>query len=190
MRLNKYITFVMVGYILLFILTISAQTAEQNINPAGLKSTNRPWNVKENILPRIADDRDRYLQEADAKIRKGLYKLSEKYKQLSEARYWNDIISGKSNTGQIDIVLFHTDSGKAKSSQRSIPKNEQFSVLVVIQTPPKEIPQMSMSNLYPNLGLVGQVNTTAGNPKLQAELKKLIDESLKPIEKLELPNPF
>jgi hypothetical protein len=186
MRLSKYISFIMAGFIILFSLTISIQTAEPNKNTAALKSTNRPWNVKEDVLPARADDRDRYLQEADAKIRKGLLKLSEKYKQLSKARDWNNIISGKSNIGQINIFLFHKDTGKAQTSQKSIPKNEQYHVLVVIQTPPEELPQMAMSNLYPNLGLVGQVGASAGDAKLEADLKKLIDESLKPVEKLEL----
>jgi len=164
---------------------LKIQKENQVSDEQALSTTNKPWNVNTDLSPDVVEKRNELLAEAANKIRTGLVKLSDKYENLEEARDWQSTISKKSQTGQIDIWLFHTDTGKARTSKSSIPDRKEYSVLVVIQPPPEQITQLSLSDLYPNLGLVGQVNTSAGNQELQSELAKLVDESLQPLKQLE-----
>jgi len=141
--------------------------------------------VSEDLPPDVLVQRDWLLAEADANIRSGLVELAKKFPQLKKARDWGHVTSQKSDTGRVGIWLFHVNKGKAKTVRGPLPKNERFTVLVVVQSPPPEPVQLAMFPKYPNLGLVGQVNATAGDSKLQTALKKLVADSLIPLERLE-----
>jgi hypothetical protein len=148
-------------------------------------ATNRPWKVITELPPDVIDQRNALLAEADVKIRLGLAALAEEFPQLKKARDYENVISGESGKGRISIWLCHTHKGKGQTTKKPVPEDEQSNVLVIIQPPPEEITAMHMGNLYPRLGLVGQIGTTAGAPELDAALKKLVWESLKPLKKLD-----
>ena len=145
---------------------------------------NHLWNVKTNLPQNIIEQRNELLAKADNKIRLGLIDISAKFPQLKKARDWEREISGQSNKGRIAIHLSHGNNGKVKTTQEFIPETERFSLLIFIQSPPEEPHQLVMGTLYPNLGLVGQIVTRAGDPKLDVTLKKLVEESLSPLDSL------
>jgi len=145
---------------------------------AGLRTHSTNTNLPQNII----EQRNKLLSEADTKIRSGISKLAEKFPQLKKAKRWERVISKKSGSGRIGIIFHHTHIGKVKTMKEPIPEKEQFGLLVVIQSPPKKPTQLAMGTLYPDLGLVGQVGTTAGNPELDTALKKLVDEALEPLK--------
>ncbi len=142
--------------------------------------------VATELPPQLRAERDRLLTEADAKIRQGLIDLAKKFPQLKKAEDWNDI-QRQSEASRIDIWMRHTHLGKGRSTRKHIPEHDRYSVLVLIRQPLPQPEQtaMSMFRLYPNLGLVGQVGVRAGDPRLEAALKKLIEESLSSLKKLE-----
>jgi hypothetical protein len=138
------------------------------------------WGVNNDLPEGVIDIRDRLLSKADHQIRTGLLtQFVEKYPQIRKARDFETMISGKSEEGRIGISLRHIHSGKAKTMDEPVPENERFSVLVVIQEPPRMPTQLEMGPIYSNLGLVGQINMTAGDKELEAGLKKLVDDALK-----------
>jgi hypothetical protein len=141
--------------------------------------------VRTDLAPELRDKRDKLLAQADATIRKGLLELGEKYPQMKKAeKYWESL-AGASSPGRIGITYFHSDQGKAATMPKgTVPEKERVSVLVVIKPPPEEMEQLALFPLYPNLGLVGWVGTSAGDPELDAALKKLVDEALKPLAEL------
>lgn len=149
------------------------------------KMVQKEAGTSKELWPGVLAQRDWLLAQADKKIRKGLIKLAKKFPQLKKARDWGHVTSQKSDTGRVGIWLFHVNKGKAKTVRGPLPKNERFTVLVVVQSPPPEPVQLAMFPKYPNLGLVGQVNATAGDSKLQTALKKLVADSLIPLERLE-----
>jgi hypothetical protein len=133
---------------------------------------------------KLLAERDKLLAEADARIRSGLVELSRRFPHVRNARGWHDWSSYKSETRTISISLHHTNTGKARSAFHPIPPQEVYGVLVVVRPRPAEPPQLAMFPLYPKLGLVGQVGTSAENAKLRTALKKLVDDALAPIELL------
>lgn len=141
--------------------------------------------VLEDLPPGILAQRDWLLAVADANIRLGLVELAKKFPQLQKARDWQKVVSEQSEASSISIVLFHTHLGKARSTREPVPEKEQYSVLVIVRPPPSSPHAMSYFPKYPNLGLVGQVNATAGEPELQTALKTLIAKALVPLEQLE-----
>lgn len=137
------------------------------------------------LWPHILAQRDFLLAQADTKIRKGLLDLAKKFPHLKNARGWESVAAGQSDTATVRILLFHVHTGKARTVRQPLPESERYSVLVVIQPPPRELTQLDMSPLYPNLYLVGQVGTTAGSSELDPALKGLVADALAPLEKLE-----
>ncbi|MHC5146900.1 MAG: hypothetical protein ACYSOK_07395 [Planctomycetota bacterium] len=140
------------------------------------------WGVNNDLPEGVIDIRDRMLSKADHEIRTGLLtQFVEKYPQIRKARDFQSTISGQSETGRISIGHAHTHLGKAKTTDKPVPEKERFSVLVILQEPPKRITAMGMGPAYPNLGLVGQIHAMAGDPELEIGLKKLVDDALKPL---------
>ncbi|MHC4289325.1 MAG: hypothetical protein ACYSSK_04605 [Planctomycetota bacterium] len=140
------------------------------------------WGVNNDLPEGVIDIRDRMLSKADHEIRTGLLtRFVEKYPQIRKARDFQSTISGQSETGRISIGHAHTHLGKAKTTDKPVPEKERFSVLVILQEPPKRITAMGMGPAYPNLGLVGQIHAMAGDPELEIGLKKLVDDALKPL---------
>ncbi|MHC4621587.1 MAG: hypothetical protein ACYTEQ_27920 [Planctomycetota bacterium] len=129
---------------------------------------------------KLLAERDKLLAEADARIRSGLVELSRRFPHMRNARGWDNAISNKSETGTISISLHHTNTGKARSVFHPIPPQEVYGVLVVVRPRPAEPTQLAMFSLYPKLGLVGQVGTSAQNAELRTEFKKLVDDALAP----------
>ena len=129
--------------------------------------------------------RNTLLATADHTIRKGLAELSLKFPQLKKDSEYDDIISTKSSPGRIGIWLNYTNIGKAKNTDNPVPPKERFNIMVYIRPSTNEMTQMAYFNLYPNLDLVGQRQSSAGDPELAAALKKLVDDSLKPLQILD-----
>ncbi len=136
------------------------------------------------IHPYTLDERNRLLAKADAEIREGMAELAKRYAQLKKGEYWQDVYQ-RSETGRISIWLRHTHLGKGRTTQKYVPENDRYSVLVIIRPPPAVTSAMAMFALYPNLGLVGQVQAGAENADLDAALKKLVSDSLKPLKELD-----
>lgn len=170
---------------------IAAEGTEASENKESLSSSStgakavkisEHWNVKTDLSQDVIDQRNKLLAEADSKIRSVLVELADKFPQLKKARDWEQDTLGHSAKGRIGIHLFHSDQGKIKTAQQAIPENDRYSVLIIVNEPPKEPTQLSMGLLYPNLGLVGQIGTTAGDPELDEALEKLVEEALEPLQ--------
>ena len=142
--------------------------------------------VEEMSLEDIIAKRDRLLAEADGKIRSGLVELAEKFPQLKKAKSWDGQIHRPARDGQISLWLFHTHLGKAADSAQFVPEKDRYSLLAVVRPPHSQPIQMMMGPLYPDLGLVGQVNAWATDPELAAALKKLVSEALAPLGALNI----
>jgi hypothetical protein len=146
-----------------------------------LTSNPGQWGVNNDLPEGVIDIRDRLLSKADHEIRTGLLtQFVEKYPQIRKARDFESTVSGQSEKGRISIFFRHTHLGKAKTTDEPIPEKEQFSVLVILQEPPNNS-AMGMGPIYPNLGLIGQIHAMAGDKGLEAGLKKLVDDALKPL---------
>ena len=133
----------------------------------------------------VAQERNRLLAEADAKIRDGVRKLAEAWPLLKKGQSW-ERLARASDPGTIGIGFRRTQpGGKGGTDERAFPPSEAFSILVVVKLPPDEIEQLSLRRMYPRLGLVGQVGTRAANPDLDVALKKLVTDALAPLHELE-----
>ncbi len=194
MNASKNISLTILIFVLLASFAHTAELSKQpNVQVEGkgnrktLRVTNRPWHglITTKLSPKLIEERNKLLAEADMRIRSGLLKLSDKFPQLKKARDWEGTISGKSPNGRIKIWLRHTHKGKGKSTQKFVPRDKQSNVMVIILPPPEKIWAMGLFPLYPNLGLVGQIQKSAGDPELKAALKKLVDEALKPLKRLD-----
>ena len=151
-----------------------------------LGSTNQLWGrITTELSAEVIEARDKVLAQADMRIRSGLRELSETFPQLNKARDYERTITGASAKGRISIGLFYAHEGKAKTMKIPVPEDEQSSVLVVIQPPFITETQLSIGPIYPNLGLVGQVSTSAGEPQLAAELNELVNTALVPLKQLD-----
>ncbi|MHC4192996.1 MAG: hypothetical protein ACYSP9_02330 [Planctomycetota bacterium] len=137
------------------------------------------------LWPHILAQRDWLLAQADAKIRKDLLELAKKYPHLKNARGWESVAAGLSDTATVCISLSYLSPQKVKTVHQPLPQSERYSIMVIIQAPSRELTQLKMSPLYPNLCLVGQIGTTAADSELDAVLKGLVADALAPLEKLE-----
>jgi internalin A len=131
----------------------------------------------------IAEQRDRLLGEADQLLRDGLIALAERFPQVRKSGRWDDL-TRPSAAGSVGILFMHTDRGLGNDTRDPVPDEESFSFMAVIKTPPEQAEQWSLLPMYPRLGLVGQCHASAGDPALEAELKRLLEEGLRPLEKL------
>jgi beta-lactamase regulating signal transducer with metallopeptidase domain len=131
----------------------------------------------------LAARRNRLLAHADAAIRAGLVKLAQKYPYLKKAKAWRTV-SVKSKPGRIDVFIVHTKHQGSKAAQPTgDPEGEEVTILVYLEEPRSKENQLA-GPIYPNLGLVGQISTRADNANLDAELKQLVADALKPLARL------
>jgi beta-lactamase regulating signal transducer with metallopeptidase domain len=134
--------------------------------------------------PEMSAKRDALLAQADSEIRDGLQELTKRFPQLRENKYWKGV-SRPSQPGRISISLFHTDKGKARIQREPMPRQQRVSILIVVRRPPSTPNALEMSPLYPQLDLVGQIGVRAGDPELDAALKKLVTQALEPLGRLD-----
>ncbi|NQU20499.1 MAG: HEAT repeat domain-containing protein [Candidatus Nealsonbacteria bacterium] len=147
--------------------------------------------IGKELVTKLADEasdltarRNELLAEADAKIRTGLVKLAQKYPYLKKAKAWRTV-SDKSGPGRIGVFIVHTKHQGSKAAQPTgDPEGEEVTILVMLEEPRSEENQLA-GPIYPNLGLVGQISTRADNRNLDAELKQLVDDALRPLRDLD-----
>ena len=140
------------------------------------------------VPAKLKDDRGRLLAEADARIRNGLLDLAEKFPHMKNARDWGQlsrIEKPPAGLDRLSLWLSHNSGGKAGTSDRPVPENERFSVLVSLGPPSPQITQMVRSPIYPCLGLTGQCGASAGDANVDAALKKLLADALAPLADLD-----
>lgn len=140
------------------------------------------------VLPPLSAEllarRNELLAQADAKIRRGIIQLAERFPNLKKGKVWDSLLR-PSQAGSINILFRRSCQGKVATEKSPFPEEEKFGVLVVIEQPRPEDMQLATSPLYPNLGLVGQVGAGAGAPELDQFLKELITEALEPLAELD-----
>ncbi len=133
------------------------------------------------------------LAKADADIRAGLLRLSEKFPQLKTTNFHTlaKDLEKKPEVGTVDVSVGHY-SGSKGGLHTPVAKEDTFDVTVFLRRerpadndPNAPAPQWSVEHVYKHLGLVGHIRTSAGDEKLDAALKKLVDEALAPLAKLE-----
>lgn len=138
----------------------------------------------------VLKERNRLLTQADATIRKGLLELSKTFPQLQRTslRTIQEQLEKKEPVvGRVSIWALR-GHGKGGSKEVELPQ-DRYSILVVIR--PLHFGnegQLGMFILpeYGNLSLMGQVHYDAGDPKLDAAVKKLIGDALAPLKELNL----
>jgi len=132
---------------------------------------------------------NRALADADKTIRAGLLKLAEKYPQLRQtnAGPLTDLLKDPSDAGTLQIYAAHFHGPKG-GTQSEVSHEDAFTVIVVLRPEPDPnapAQQMVFTESYPHLKLAGQVHTSAGDAKLDAALKKLINDAMDPVKSLE-----
>ncbi|MHB9133741.1 MAG: hypothetical protein ACYDBB_21975 [Armatimonadota bacterium] len=139
----------------------------------------------------VLKNRARLLAAADTQIKDGLRTLAKTYPQLLTTNYGTlaDALAEKQRTDTICIYIGHY-SGHKGGVATPMAKKDTFSVIVVLNqhTPADDfgtVGQLGVFPLYPNIQLGGQVVTSAGDPKLAAALKKLVEDALAPLAKLD-----
>lgn len=158
------------------------------------------------LSPQQRQQRDALLARADSEIRKGIMELAKQYPQLTKSPEWEPTttidastpgrpqvrtepsgiwIGGTSSPGRIDISVRHSGLGGKAEPKKDIPEAQRVSVSVYVFPPPDEPGQLKTASLYPHLGLVGHTGAQAGDPKLEAALKKIVADALAPLAKLE-----
>ncbi len=158
---------------------LSDVSAPEDVNGVAPASAAFLYDLPEEVI----SQRDDLMSKADRQIRTGLLtQFVEKYPWIKKARDFETTISENSEKGRISIFFRHTHLGKAKTTDESVPEGKQFSVLVILQEPPNNS-AMGMGPIYPYLGLIGQIHAMAGDPELEAALKRLVD-ALKPLAEL------
>lgn len=140
----------------------------------------------------VQAERDRLLKQADHKLREGLKAMAKDFPPLRTANnkgLEKALDESDSPEGTISFWVGRaTWDSKAPWKAESIRPEQAWSLMVYIGRPPgpDESPrQMAEFPLYEKLGLVGQIDASAGDPKLDAALKKLLCEALAPLGELE-----
>jgi len=136
----------------------------------------------------IKRERAARLAKADAEIRAGVQRLAEQFPQLKQGQSW-EALAKPSEPGRIDIQLerrYHQPGSKIGTDDQEVPEAERFS-LGVTAKPAAEgnLDQRALRPFYPALGLIGQAGASAGDPKLDAALKKLVSDALALLDELE-----
>jgi hypothetical protein len=136
--------------------------------------------------------RDQLLAEADREIRRELLELAKTYPQLAVAnnKPLDEALKlEKPENYRMDIRLGRGNKDdKASWSPEQIADEETWSleaILFLLRPQEGYMGQMGIAELYPNLNLVGQYGAAAGDPKLGAALKKLLEHALAPLQALE-----
>jgi len=140
----------------------------------------------------IKDQRNVLLGRAARNIRKNLWQLGEDYPQLRLRAEHN--AGDKGLDGNFDgepqptdgIVIWLPPRASKHRLAVSLSAEKMYGVMVYIKPTGYQCGSgFRMFNLFPNLGLVGQVNTSAADKELDAKLKKLVHDALAPLKELE-----
>jgi len=131
--------------------------------------------------------RDRILAEADVKLREGLRDLAKTFPQLrrTSRRTLERRIQGRSAKGTISLYVCRSHRVKG-GSEAPVRERDRY-VFIVGLRPLRGSggeQQMATSYLYPHLALIGKIQVSAGDPKLDAALKKLLADALAPLDQL------
>jgi len=174
------------GAILLLLLGCGTENASEPVSPAPSRAvTVTPGSIK--------DQRSVLLGRAAWNIRKSLWQLAEDYPQLRLRAEHN--AGDKGLNGNFDgepkptdgIVIWLPPRASKHRLAVSLSAEEMYGVMVYIKPTGYQCGSgFKMSNLFPNLGLVGQVNTGAADKALDAKLKKLVHDALAPLRELEV----
>jgi beta-lactamase regulating signal transducer with metallopeptidase domain len=137
------------------------------------------------LTPDEEKERDRLLAEADQRLREALIALGEEFPQLKAVHHWN-LVAGQSSPGSMIVHLATvTEESKARGGV-DVAEGERFSLSVnVVPADRVHKQQLKVGILYRNLGLFGMARARADDPKLDAALKKLLDDSLAPLMALD-----
>jgi hypothetical protein len=143
------------------------------------------------------DDADRVKQrnlllgEARAKIQQGLWDLGEKYPQLrigvnKKTRQQEITKEPQVETGPTHGFAIYLPQHKGKYELAvKLEKEEMYQMMVYIEPDGYECGSgFMLAPLYPNIGLIGQINVWAADKTLDAKLKALVNDSLEPLKKL------
>ena len=145
------------------------------------------------VLAEFIKRRNKLLTQVDEQLIKGLRQLREQYGQLKTSSGWETNIS---QDGLVFIRLSNRDRDSYQKGERTR-KQEDVNVNIAIHdanlrlSDPQHEEYLSKSmsigftNLYLNLGLWGYIHTSAGDPKLDAAIKALVADALKPLAELE-----
>ena len=132
------------------------------------------------------------LAKADANIRKGLLRLSDKFPQLKTTNFHTlaKDLERKADAGTVDVSVGHYSGGKG-GQHAPVAKEDTYVVWVFLRRarpsdsdPHGPKPQMEAEPIYQHLGLVGRIHVSAGDEKLQTALKQVVDDALAPLAKL------
>jgi beta-lactamase regulating signal transducer with metallopeptidase domain len=170
--------------ITVFVLALAAVPTTLALTQRAEKETTKKADVEVKGGAELLQERDRLLAEADMQIREGLLELAKGFPQLRKERNWQWLMS-PSEAGRISIVLSHPPPPKARR-RYGVPfrERERFSIGVIVRPRPSEIEQLAWLPIYPNLELGGQVGVSAGDANLEAALKRLVDDALEPLKRL------
>lgn len=130
--------------------------------------------------------RDRMLADGDVKLREGLRDLAKTFPQLrrTSRRTLERRIQGRSAKGTISLYVCRSHRVKGGSDA---PVGERDRYVFIVGLRPLRGSggqQMVTFHLYPHLALIGQIQVSAGDPKLEAALKKLLADALAPLDQL------
>ena len=153
----------------------------------GVKVEKRPApigrRVKKELSPDILKKRNKLLADAQTEIQKGFIKLSKRFSNLKKAYEWQQETTKVPAPGEIRMLLVYPRRGK--------PFEDNYVVSVQVY-PSGFIPLIGAPTTasyllptYPNLLLDGDTIVKAGNPELNAALKKLVYDALEPLMQLE-----
>ncbi len=137
------------------------------------------------LTPEQEKERDRLLAEADQRLRKGLIALGEEFPRLKAVHHWN-LVAGQSSPGSMIVHLSTVTEESKTTGGVDVAEGERFSLLVnIIPADRVDKQQLKVGILYRNLGLFGITTARADDPKLDAALKKLLDDALSPLKVLD-----
>ena len=138
--------------------------------------------------PEMRPERDRLVAEADAKIRAGLLDLSSKHHQMRETTDGpiENNLARPSLAGAITIWVAQYHGSRGETA-RAVSSTEQYYVNIVLYQVgnPRHAMAVRFSDGYPCIGLEGKVEVSAGDPELDAALKKLVRDALAPLSELD-----
>jgi len=141
----------------------------------------------------IRGERNRLLTEIDTNLRRDLLVLAEKFPQLAttNSRTLREQLKEAPKSG-ISIWAARYEGAKGGSRTPLAPKDRYGISIVVRQRhfwkPNEARAQVSFDqplSEFPHLALEGEVRVEAGDPALDAALKKLVEDALAPLRNLE-----
>ena len=140
------------------------------------------------VSPEARAECSRVLAEADATLRKRLTELAAQFPALKTTNWGTleEALSAKGKPGEVTVYAERQQGGPT-GVKMPVPPAESYVILVVIRPLRWPVPRdgWTMSQFYSHLPLMGQVFAgSAGDPKLRAELNKLVADVMAPLEQL------